>query len=282
MTNEQPDMPPVPGSIQGRPRGESGMADALIVYLIAVLYVVGFGFLLRMAANRWLNLLFPVGIGAIPVLFARLRGIRFSRAFPLSVPSRGQTVGACLLSAGALAGFLLVSLVLSVFFPDLGDGAAAGRLLKGGFAYNLFFIGVLPALSEELLCRGLILSCLRSSLARWPAIIACSLMFACLHMEPLSVPFTFAAGLAIGWVAVETASLFLPVLMHLLHNLSLYLVIMKSGEGSSLPGVGFLTDSPVPAGLGSLVPGIALLALAGAMSAIMIAAGIRLIRGTRS
>ena len=255
-----------PGKIKGR---DPGLVDALVVYLVAVLFVAGAGFLLRRASNRWLNLLFPAGIGAIPLVFARLRGIAPSRAFPLTLPAALQAAGALLMSVGTLCGFVLVSYILSVFFPGLGgmSGSSPERLLSGGLPYNLFFVGILPAVSEELLCRGLILSGLKRSLSRRRAIALCSLMFALLHMEPLAVPFTFAAGLVIAWVAVETSSIILPVLMHLLHNVSLYFVI--AGTGLTL---GSVPDERTI---------IAALAFTGAASAVLFAAGLLLVRRGR-
>ncbi len=281
MTNETPDgfgsPEPAPRALGPRGDRDPGPVDALIVYLIAILYVVGVGFLLRQAANRWLDLVFPVGIGAIPLAFARFRGIAPSRAFPLSVPAPRQTIGALLMSVGTLCGFVFVSFLLTAFFPDFGgtSGASAERLLSAGLPYNLLFVGLLPAISEELLCRGLILSGLRRSLSRWPSIALCSLMFALLHMEPLSVPFTFAAALAIAWVAVETSSLILPVLMHLLHNLALYFVIAGVGSGFAGPGQATVDGFPIdPATIGAL-------AFAAAASAILLAVGSRLVRRAR-
>lgn len=255
-----------PGKTPGR---EPGLVDALIVYLLAVLFVAGAGFFLRLAANRWLNLLFPAGIGAIPLVFARFRRIAPSRAFPFSVPAPRQALGAFLMSIGTLCGFVLVSYILSVFFPGLGgmSGSSPERLLSGGLLYNLFFVGILPAVSEELLCRGLILSGLKRSLSRRRAIALCALMFALLHMEPLAVPFTFAAGLVIAWVAVETSSIILPILMHLLHNVSLYFVIAATG----------FTLESVPDERAI----IAALVFTGAASAVLFAAGGCLVRCAR-
>jgi membrane protease YdiL (CAAX protease family) len=98
------------------------------------------------------------------------------------------------------------------------------------------FIAV-PAVCEEFLFRGLILSEYRS-LGSVNAVIISALCFAMLHCSIENFPIYFFAGIVLGFVTVVTRSIISSIIIHLISNaLSIYgsdvflsIIIQKSGK----------------------------------------------------
>jgi uncharacterized protein len=84
---------------------------------------------------------------------------------------------------------------------------------------DLFWLGLLPGLSEELLFRGIMLPSLGLD---WTGLIVSSLCFGILHMSSLQQwPYVFWAaivGLALGYSTFMTHNLLVPVTAHILTN----------------------------------------------------------------
>jgi uncharacterized protein len=84
---------------------------------------------------------------------------------------------------------------------------------------DLFWLGLLPGLSEELLFRGVMLPSLGLT---WTGLIASSLCFGILHMSSLQqwpyVLWASIVGLALGYSTFITHNLLVPVTAHILTN----------------------------------------------------------------
>lgn len=78
---------------------------------------------------------------------------------------------------------------------------------------------VVPALVEEFALRGVILAPLRKY-GDWFAIVITSIIFALMHGNMIQIPFAFIAGLAFGYFRITTGTLWTPVIIHSLNNLS--------------------------------------------------------------
>jgi uncharacterized protein len=77
---------------------------------------------------------------------------------------------------------------------------------------------VMAPVTEELLCRGLILRGLLAKISSWRAILLSSLLFALIHLSPWQFPIAFVSGLVFGWVYFRTGSLSLCMAGHALIN----------------------------------------------------------------
>jgi ABC-type Na+ efflux pump permease subunit/membrane protease YdiL (CAAX protease family) len=135
-------------------------------------------------------------------------------------------------------------------------------------------IAVLPAVCEELLFRGWMLTALagrRPAPGRALAAVAIqAACFAAFHLLPERMPQTFALGLLLGWLTLRSASILPAMLAHLVHNtvpLALYALTVDA-----VPRV-----EPVAFGLPGAV-------VAGAVGCLAAGLGIAWIvtRGTRS
>ena len=114
-------------------------------------------------------------------------------------------------------------------------------------------IGVMPALCEETLFRGIVLP----SLARWGAaagLVGSATLFALIHVDAVGtspafyrLPFAFAVGLGLAALRLATGSLVPSMLAHAVLNTITFLTVLLSGaaeqaldEPQALSGTLFL------------------------------------------
>jgi membrane protease YdiL (CAAX protease family) len=78
-------------------------------------------------------------------------------------------------------------------------------------------MAVVPAITEELLMRGMIMQPLRR-FGNGFALVCSSILFALLHQNMTQAPMAFFAGLALGWASIKTGALWAPILIHFWNN----------------------------------------------------------------
>jgi membrane protease YdiL (CAAX protease family) len=85
---------------------------------------------------------------------------------------------------------------------------------------DLVWLGLLPGLSEELLFRGVMLPAFGLN---WFAVIVSSCIFGALHLSGLQqwpyVVWATVVGLALGYSALVTGNLLVPIVAHIITNL---------------------------------------------------------------
>jgi len=87
-----------------------------------------------------------------------------------------------------------------------------------GLLLMLLTVGVLPAITEEWLLRGVILPPLRR-FGDGFAVVCAAALFALLHQNMEQAPMAFVSGLALGWVYVRGGGrLAIPMLVHCWNN----------------------------------------------------------------
>jgi sodium transport system permease protein len=100
-------------------------------------------------------------------------------------------------------------------------------------------IAVLPAVCEEIFFRGFVLSGLASAFrgrgASLRAVVLTSALFALFHLAPEKWCPTFLTGLALGFLAVRTGSIWPGMLAHAVNNSFLVLCGDALAEGADAP-----------------------------------------------
>jgi membrane protease YdiL (CAAX protease family) len=99
-------------------------------------------------------------------------------------------------------------------FNQIFSGASTA-----GFAVVTLAVTIGPAVGEELFFRGLVLRAFLGSWPRWAAIGASALLFGMLHLDGLQGAGAALIGAYLGFVAVNTGSVWPGVLAHGLNNL---------------------------------------------------------------
>lgn len=110
------------------------------------------------------------------------------------------------------------------------------------FGLLLLLVAVAPAISEEIIFRGVIG---RGLIARWgilPGVILTSIMFGLVHMHPAHVVALMPLAFLLHLTYLATRSILAPMLLHFLNN-SLAVVLLKAStavpalEGASEPAM---------------------------------------------
>jgi len=214
--------------------GMPTVIDVLLIYILVLAYIAYAGYGFKAVGNKWLSLCFSAGFGLLPFAYSLFRGFGLRAVFAVRRPSPRSSIGGIVLIVGV---FSIVAGILSVVGPYLpkngiSDSTLQVQIMDESFLYSVLALAAFPAIFEELLCRGFLLAGLRHAVSRRAAISLCTLLFALLHMDPARMPFTFIAGLALSWAAVETESIFVPIIMHFTYNFFLFAVVRY---GKTLP-----------------------------------------------
>ena len=178
----------------------------------------------------------------------------------LSLPG-AVLLGAGLFLLGAMAIRWLVSDTPSAAADELA-GRLSGLLTDTPWWLVVLVLAVIPAVCEELVFRGWMLSALQgqqpSTGRQFAAVVAQAALFAVVHLLPERLPTTFAMGLVLGWMAVHTGSLLPGVLCHAVHNAVPVGVSLLAG--TSLETLEISPAALAGAGLLAAVAGAALVA----------------------
>jgi uncharacterized protein len=89
----------------------------------------------------------------------------------------------------------------------------------GGLLLNLFIIGFLAALGEELLFRGVILRLFYDGLKNHHlAILISSLLFSAFHLQFYGFLPRTALGMVFGYIYIWSGSVWIPIILHFIFN----------------------------------------------------------------
>jgi sodium transport system permease protein len=154
----------------------------------------------------------------LTLLFLRSRGVDLRSALRLERPT-GRSITAALLLG--LSAWLLVNTAVERLLPvrelseEMKQTLMASRRSLG---FNLFFIAATPAVCEELLFRGAILSGLRRGLKPLSAVICCGILFGLFHLHFLRLVPTALLGMVMAYLALEGRSIVPAMIFHFLNN----------------------------------------------------------------
>lgn len=141
--------------------------------------------------------------------------------FPMKRPLLRQLFGVLLLWAGSYFAVLLITLIIGYFFPEgltkISNGLQ-NTFTSVPMGVAFFIIAVMPAICEEALHRGLILSSLASINNKWITVLSMGVIFGIFHLDPYRFLPTAVLGMAITYVMFETRNMILPIFFHFINN----------------------------------------------------------------
>jgi membrane protease YdiL (CAAX protease family) len=153
-------------------------------------------------------------IGFVVVAIAMIGAAKVGR-FSLGLRPAAPRFVLAAVMIGLACWYLEIQLVLHVHPP--GDTSRIEQVVeRTPLAASLLVLALLPAISEELVFRGVF----ARSLTRLPivAVIASAALFSLYHLVPAQMLGTFPLGLALGLLAVRSGSIVPGMIAHLLNN----------------------------------------------------------------
>lgn len=223
-----------------------------------------------MFKSAWLMPLVLVGIPLAVMLYWK---VNVWRGFALRLPLFRFVIAGLLIGASAwvLAHeiFVLQSAIVSVPKELLSDERMTEAFADRSIWFAVLLIAVIPGVCEELLFRGFLLSGVRQSMSKWPAIVTAAVIFGIFHMLLYKFVHTAGVGLLLGYLCWQSRSIWPAIVAHVGYNLSAVLLAFWPPYKRALG----LTD------LGDVdhLPGWLIL-----ISAVMVVAGVLVARSPNS
>lgn len=205
------------------------LPEAALVLLVAFALYIGVqalpgGFSHAPVWSGVVLLAYNAALAALLWFLARRRSVRVLSALRLDVVPEWSSMG---LAALLALGCWIVSVAyraaapLAGLRPPSADGADLVTLFGPGAAgatLTVLVVAVLGPVLEEALLRGVVLGALRERFGMWPAIIASALAFSLLHASAWSLLPLTVLGIALGWLAVRSRSLWPAIGAHVIYN----------------------------------------------------------------
>jgi membrane protease YdiL (CAAX protease family) len=137
---------------------------------------------------------------------------------------------------------------------EQSDLAGFARTLHGArglpLAAAILAIGLVPALAEELLFRGVLQRSLVARLGAVPGIGLAAVAFGAIHVEPIHATFAVPLGVYLGLAGYLAGNVWVPVACHAVNNLAAVAAAVVQGAT--------VTASPADVALGVAVAAAAL------------------------
>lgn len=215
-----------------------GVSDGILMYTLVMLVFIYIGGYLQAAFGL-------IGIGMyqllflfIPLGYAAYIKCDLKVLFSIKKFSFYQLLASFLIWIGAFALSNLIANILARILPEGTEVAQeiTNQLMSdSGFFITFLVVAILPALGEEILFRGFILSSFRynGNINRkkyvWPIIIS-GLLFGLMHIYLVKILPTAILGIVFGYIVVKTGSIFIPMLLHLINNGLAVILTFKQNE----------------------------------------------------
>ena len=179
----------------------------------------------QLALGRYTAMAYPLlMLSSIAVLwiYARLRGGKRVIRIRHSASGLNSTV----VLVGVLWLFssqIILEPLVELLPENPGQGLGRG-------AWACFTAVVTAAISEELLCRGLLFEVLNKRWGVTSSIFFSALFFGLIHFDPATAVIALVAGMIFGVLYVRTSSLYTTIIIHAINN-ALAFALISFGVG---------------------------------------------------
>lgn len=197
----------------GQTRDPHGAVRALIAYAAALAVSLS-ALVVGKQSVAW-DFGAQVVLMLVAAVFVSMRWREHKAAFGAPVLSRATQLVAALGLIGMLA---LAYLVGRLVPTSEGLLTSAYRSEGAGFGALLLSTAVMPALSEEVLFRVVILGALGRAFQERTAILVSALLFATLHVSPTTFVAHSALGLLLAYLRLRTGSVYPCIALHAAYN----------------------------------------------------------------
>ncbi len=172
---------------------------------------------------------------AVPIVLSLLKKANIKAVFRLRLPTPSEII-AC---GGLYFGTQLITLAYSTAGMLFGDfysrnAAIASSVKSMGLPIAIIVTALLPAICEELFCRGFLLSACRAEQNQYAAIAVSALVFGAIHFDIYTFFPAALMGVAFGIITVKTRSVFLAIAFHLHNNCKAVIQAFASEKASIL------------------------------------------------
>lgn len=172
---------------------------------------------------------------------AFLSGQKLSEVFPVKRPALRHLVGVVLMWVGTFMVVAVVNIIINLMFPKemaklsegLGEAFTSIPLLL-----SFLVVAVMPAICEEALHRGYILSTMRSVKKDWIVVLIMGVIFGVFHADPFRFAGTAILGATMTYIMLKTRNFLYPALLHFINNaFSLFVSFWVADQSATNPEI---------------------------------------------
>lgn len=190
-------------------------------------------------------------IAAIALVIALMTDKEISFILPFKLPPVKMFVSSVGLYIGTLMLTGAVNTVTSRFIPDFAERGEAVNNLATSMspALAIITIALLPAVCEEIFCRGFLLTSMKPLKNQVFIIIAVAVSFGLLHLDLYTFLPSALVGALFALITIKTGSLLIPMILHFANN-SLSVIAAYANAGSETDASSVLSGLSVQATIG--------------------------------
>lgn len=190
-------------------------------------------------------------IAAIALVIARITDGELSFVLPFRLPPVKMFVSSVGLYIGTLMLTGAVNTVTSRFIPDFAERGEAVNNLATSMspALAIITIALLPAVCEEIFCRGFLLTSMKPLKNPVFIIIAVAVSFGLLHLDLYTFLPSALVGALFALITIKTGSLLIPMILHFAKN-SLSVIAAYANAGAETDASAVLSGLSVQATVG--------------------------------
>ena len=159
---------------------------------------------------------------AMAVIYCLITRVKIKEVFPVKKVKVRDIFGCILLILGAFPVSMIAVAITGTIFPqsvsEVGD-LNSFLYESMSFPVAALVVALLPAICEEAIHRGAILSNFRSLKHDWVIVLIMGLFFGINHMSVLRFLTTMFLGLILSYVVVKKNNILLSMIMHFTNNM---------------------------------------------------------------
>lgn len=190
-------------------------------------------------------------IAAIALVIALITDKELSFVLPFRLPPVKMFVSSVGLYIGTLMLSGAVNTVTSRFIPNFAERGEAVNNLATSMspALAIITIALLPAVCEEIFCRGFLLTSMKPLKNQVLIIAAVAVSFGLLHLDLYTFLPSALVGALFALITIKTGSLLIPMILHFANN-SLSVIAAYANAGAETDASAALSGLSVQATVG--------------------------------
>ena len=218
-----------------------------VLFAVLMVYFIFVCVPMQTAWGIWGLIATEVSFLVIAIVYGLIFKIPLKEMFPIKKFSAREFFGSIMLVAGgSMFGLISVGIV-GVLFPstlESGDVAAITDYISNGpgYIFLIFIIAVLPAICEEAIHRGAILTSFRSIKKEWVIVLIMAVFFGINHLSFLRFINTAILGACLSYIVIKKNNILLSSISHFTVNFAassisyISSLLFKKATGSALSG----------------------------------------------
>lgn len=199
------------------------VVDGIFVFLLVFLSLVTVGSYLQVHHSYTGLILSQIIMVAIPLIYGLLIKMDFKKCLSFRKFQFEHILIALLVWFLAFMVTVIYSLIFAKYLHMPEElNKYMHEMVNGNFLLAFFSIAIVPAICEEIIFRGFLLNSFDlkdgTKKAAIISVVVSSLLFGVLHVYPIKIVQTAVLGLALGYIAKRSKSIYPAMFIHFMNN----------------------------------------------------------------